>query len=298
MDEGQLDKPLKPTTFRRKDFSILVAQAELFNCEVISQLLKQQGYNVVGMAIEIKDTLQQILTKHPHCVILDSEISGRGSVDIFEKARTDNPGTKFILYTSKPDLKIVAYAMQRGFYGFLYATDGLDELYKCFQIISGGGYYYSPGFLLLLKNYGMNLMTEETKLMLNRLTSRELEVLRLITQEIPGHEIVDQLSISDKDLENYKINIAQKLGLGSTRNLEMLGQFEYQVKSTITGQYAKVNLHTGSIQVKDDDRPYEGIVEREPISTSVPISDTSFDQEEAVKAENAVLNYMNKHPRK
>ena len=208
---------------KRKDFSILVAQAELFNCEVLCQVLKQQGYNVVGKAIEMEDTLQQIRVKQPQCVILESEISGRRSVDIVQQARTNNHKTKFILYTSKPDLKLVANAMQQGFYGFLYANDGLDELYKCFQTISTGGYYYSPGFLLLLKNYGMNVMTDETKQQLGRLTGRELEILRLVAQGTTGHEIADQLHISYRTLANHKTNIAQKLELGSCRNLARYG---------------------------------------------------------------------------
>ncbi|MGM9506523.1 MULTISPECIES: helix-turn-helix transcriptional regulator [Larkinella] len=210
-------------SLKRKDFSILVAQAELFNCEVLCQVLKQQGYNVVGKAIEMEDTLQQIRVKQPQCVILESEISGRRSVDIVQQARTNNHKTKFILYTSKPDLKLVANAMQQGFYGFLYANDGLDELYKCFQTISTGGYYYSPGFLLLLKNYGMNVMTDETKEQLGRLTGRELEILRLVAQGTTGHEIADQLHISYRTLANHKTNIAQKLELGSCRNLARYG---------------------------------------------------------------------------
>ncbi|GAB3912918.1 response regulator transcription factor [Larkinella knui] len=214
-----------PSSFsiRRKDFSILVAQAELFTCEVLCQLLKQQGYNVVGKAIEMEDTLQQIRVKQPQCVILESEISGRRSVEIVQQARTDNQRTKFILYTSKPDLKLVANAMQQGFYGFLYANDGLDELYKCFQTISNGGYYYSPGFLLLLKNYGMNVMTDETKQQLGRLTGRELEILRLVAQGTTGYDIADQLHISYRTLANHKTNIAQKLELGSCRNLARYG---------------------------------------------------------------------------
>ncbi|GAB3317465.1 response regulator transcription factor [Larkinella ripae] len=171
----------------------------------------------------MEDTLQQIRVKQPQCVILESEISGRRSVDIVQQVRTDNQRTKFILYTSKPDLKLVANAMQQGFYGFLYANDGLDELYKCFQTITKGGYYYSPGFLLLLKNYGMNVMSDETKQQLNRLSVRELEILRLVAQGTSGHEIADQLHISYRTLANHKTNIAQKLELGSCRNLTRYG---------------------------------------------------------------------------
>jgi two-component system, NarL family, invasion response regulator UvrY len=116
----------KNFAIRRRDFSILVAQSEVFNCEVLSQLLKEQGYNVVGRAVEMEDTLQQIRVKRPQCVILESEISGQRSFDIVQQMQQSNYQTKFILYTSKPDLRMIAKAMQMGFFGFLYASDGLE----------------------------------------------------------------------------------------------------------------------------------------------------------------------------
>ncbi|GAA4416434.1 response regulator transcription factor [Nibrella viscosa] len=208
---------------RRREFSILVAQSEQFTCEVLSQLLKEQGYNVVGRAVEMNDTLQQIRVKRPQCVILDAEISGRQGFDIVRQSQTDDQRTKFILYTSRPDLHLIANAMQTGFFGFLYASDGLEELYQCFQTVSNGGCYYSTGFMSLLKNYGVEVLKEDTRQQLSRLSDREREVLRLISQGLPGDEIARMLHISYRTLSNHKTNIAKKLNVGSCRQLTRYG---------------------------------------------------------------------------
>lgn len=209
----------KNFAIRRRDFSILVAQSELFTCEVLSQLLKEQGYNVVGRAVELEDTLQQIMVKRPKCVILESDISGEQSLDIVEQIRQENQQTKFILYTRKPDLRMVAKAMQKGFFGFLYATDGLDELYRCFQTVSNGGCYYSNGFMELLKNFGVDVISESTREELNRLTEREREVLRMVANGHTANEIADRLSISYRTIVNHKAHITKKLNLDSIRQL-------------------------------------------------------------------------------
>ncbi|MVM40512.1 response regulator [Spirosoma sp. HMF3257] len=209
----------KNFAIRRRDFSILVAQSELFNCEVLSQLLKEQGYNVVGRAVEMEDTLQQIMVKRPKCVILESEISGDRSFEIVEQMQHANQQTKFILYTRKPDLRMVAKAMQKGFFGFLYATDGLDELYRCFQTVSNGGCYYSSGFMDLLKNFGVEIISESTREELSRLTEREREVLRMVANGHPANEIADRLNISYRTAVNHKAHIAKKLNLDSIRQL-------------------------------------------------------------------------------
>ncbi len=213
----------KSFAIRRRDFSILVAQSELFNCEVLSQLLKEQGYNVVGRAVEMEDTLQQIRVKRPHCVILESEISGRQSFDIVEELRTTNYQTKFILYTSKPDARMVAKAMQIGFFGFLYANDSLDELYRCFHTVSSGGCYYSNGFMALLKDYGVDVISDETRAALNRLTNREREVLRMVADGGTTDEIADKLGISYRTAINHKAHIAKKLELDGCRHLPKYG---------------------------------------------------------------------------
>lgn len=213
----------KQFSLRRKDFSILVAQSELFNCEVLSQLLKEQGYNVVGRAVELNDTLQQIRVKRPQCVILESEMSGQGSFGIVREMQQSNQPIKFILYTSKPDMRLVASAMQMGFYGFLYANDGLDELYRCFQTVSTGGCYYSNGFMDLLRNYGVEVISDSTRKELSRLTEREREVLRMIANGHTADEIADKLGISYRTAVNHKAHIAKKLELESCRQLTRYG---------------------------------------------------------------------------
>ena len=209
----------KKFAIHRRDFSILVAQSELFNCEVLSQLLKEQGYNVVGRAVEVEDTLQQIRVKRPKCVILESEISGQRSFDIVQQMQESNQQTKFILYARHPDMRMVASAMQIGFFGFLYATDGLDELYRCFQTVSNGGCYYSDGFMRLLKNFGLEVLPDTTRDELNRLTKREREVLRMIANGHTASDISDQLSISYRTAVNHKAHITRKLSLDSCRQL-------------------------------------------------------------------------------
>lgn len=218
----------KKFAIRRRDFSILVAQSELFNCEVLSQLLKEQGYNVVGRAVEMEDTLQQIRVKRPQCVILESEMSGQRSFDIVEQMQQSNQQTKFILYTRNPDMRMIATAMQIGFFGFLYATDGLDELYRCFQTVSNGGCYYSNGFMGLLKNFGIDVISDTTREQLSRLTHREREVLRMVANGDTSTDIADQLNISYRTAVNHKAHIAKKLELASCR---LLPRYSIAVKN-------------------------------------------------------------------
>ncbi|GAB4028386.1 response regulator transcription factor [Spirosoma koreense] len=224
MNQSSQDQEVaKKFALRRRDFSILVAQSELFNCEVLSQLLKEQGYNVVGRAVELEDTLQQIRVKRPKCVILESEISGQRSFDIVQQMQQSDQQTKFILYTRNPDLRMVASAMQIGFFGFLYASDGLDELYRCFQTVSNGGCYYSDGFMKLLKNFGVEVISDSTRDELNRLTKREREILRMIANGYTATDIAEMLAISYRTAVNHKTHIARKLNLDSCRQLPKYG---------------------------------------------------------------------------
>ncbi len=217
------DEAARIFTIRRREFSIFVAQAEVFTGEVLSQLLKEQGYNVVGRAANLTDTLQQIRTKQPQCVILDAELSGQQTFEVVRQSRTEGLKTRFILYTNRPDLPMLGQAMQTGFLGFLYASDGLDELYRCFHTVSSGGCYYSTGFLSLMKNYGVDVIDDHTRQQINRLSKREREILKLVATGCPSDEMADRLHISYRTLVNHKANIARKMELTGVRQLPKLG---------------------------------------------------------------------------
>lgn len=210
-------------TLRRRDFSIFVAQAEVFTGEVLSQLLKEQGYNVVGRAANLADTVQQIRTKQPKCVIMDAELSGQQTFEVVQQSRTEGLTTRFILYTNRPDLPMLGYALQTGFQGFLYASDGLDELYRCFHTVSNGGCYYSTGFLSLMKNYGVEVVDDHTQALINRLSKRERQILKLVGQGCPSDEMANLLHISYRTLVNHKANIARKMDIKGVRQLTKLG---------------------------------------------------------------------------
>lgn len=217
------DEAAKTFTLRRRDFSIFVAQAEVFTGEVLSQLLKEQGYNVVGRAANLADAIQQIRLKQPKCVIMDAELSGQQTFGVVRQSRSEGSTTRFILYTNRPDLPMLGYAMQTGFQGFLYASDGLDELYRCFHTVSSGGCYYSTGFLSLMKNYGVEVLDEHMQRLLERLSKREREILKLVGQGCPSDEMADALHISYRTLVNHKANIARKMEMNGVRHLTKLG---------------------------------------------------------------------------
>lgn len=217
------DDAAKIFTLRRRDFSIFVAQAEVFTGEVLSQLLKEQGYNVVGRAANLIDTEQQIRIKQPQCVIMDAELSGQQTFEVVRQSRESGLHTRFILYTNRPDLPMLGYAMQTGFQGFLYASDGLEELYRCFHTVSSGGCYYSTGFLSLMKNYGVDVLDAHTQQQLERLSKRERQILKLVGQGCPSDEMADLLNISYRTLVNHKANIARKMDMNGVRHLTKLG---------------------------------------------------------------------------
>ncbi len=220
MNKSIINQETSPKfSLHRRDFSILVAQSDLFNCEILSQLLKEQGYNVVGRAVELEDTLRQIKMKRPKCVILESEIEGQQSFNIVQHMKETDYQTKFILYTRNPNLQLVSSAMQTGFLGFLYSTDGLEELYRCFNAVSSGDCYYSDGFTKLLRNFGVEVISETTRDELSRLTKRERQVLQMIADGHTTTDIADQLNISYRTAVNHKANMVQKLNLDSCRQL-------------------------------------------------------------------------------
>jgi len=287
----------KNFVMRQRDFTIIIALAEFFMCEMLSQLLKEQGYNVVGRAIETEDLLRQIQVKRPKCIIVEPhEFIQPNFFDLVQELRKDHTQTKFVFYTNKPNLHVIARSMQIGFFGFLYASDGLDELYRCFRTVINGGCYYSNGFMNLLKGYGVDVISDTTRDKLSTLTQREREILRMISNGYSAADIANKLNVSYRTAVNHRAHIAKKLGLDSQKSLKSVDINEdnsYQIKNPLTGHYIKKDKETGQIKVREDGLPFDNTLEKDNLSNENN-NYLGLDRQEAILAEDAVINYLNK----
>ncbi len=204
---------------RKIDTKVLVAKAESFTCEVLGSLLKREGFDVVGRAMQLDDVIQKIRVKKPSFVITDAAVVNQDTTRFNEVLAEGQRKTKVILYFNSKDPVDLNYMLQNKFSAYLHVDDNLSELYSCLGKLSTNETFYSTCFKQLIDRYGIVEPDTETQRKIALLTKREKEVLYFVTEGYTGQEMATMLNMSYRTLANHKQNITDKFKLKSSRDL-------------------------------------------------------------------------------
>ncbi|MBW7952727.1 MAG: response regulator transcription factor [Chitinophagaceae bacterium] len=126
-----------------------------------------------------------------------------------------------------PAIKILALSMSgQGFTvnkmiedaeiaGYILKNIGKQELIHAIEKIANGGIYFSEEVLNELQHFStMQKENEDVKL-----TSREIDIIKLIEKECSNKDIASQLFISERTVETHRKNIFRKTGTGGVVGL-------------------------------------------------------------------------------
>lgn len=146
-------------------------------------------------------------------VILDLYLEGSGSFLLLERALARDPGLRFLITCGPAEAPLVERAYRLGAKGYLPSTARPEILAEAARRILAGGSYVAPE----LAGEVLALLGRSAK---ERLSDRELDVLRLIGEGRSLKHIALDLGLSPKTISTHKARMMKKLRLSS--NLELL----------------------------------------------------------------------------
>jgi DNA-binding NarL/FixJ family response regulator len=196
------DQPLLRTGFR------LILEAE-------------SDITVVGQAGDGKDAQEQTRALLPDVVLMDIRMPGVDGIEatrriVREAAPTAHVPKVLVLTTFDLDEYIVE-ALRSGASGFLLKDVPPDELVQAIRVVAAGDAIVAPSVTRrLLDRFAKRLPSayeQAAPARLDRLTERELEVLRLIAKGMSNAEIAAKLVVSETTVKTHVGNVLTKLGL-------------------------------------------------------------------------------------
>jgi DNA-binding NarL/FixJ family response regulator len=172
--------------------------------------------DVVGEASTVDEAVETVRRLQPDVVLLDVHMPDGGGVAVL-KALGDT-STRFLALSVSDDAEDVIAVIRAGARGYLTKTVAADELAAAVRRVADGDAVFSPrlaGFVLDAFRAETPVADEE----LDRLTSREREVLRLLARGYAYKEIAAELFISLKTVETHASAVLRKLQLSNRREL-------------------------------------------------------------------------------
>ena len=177
---------------------IVVDDHPLFLAGVQQIFRRQHEFEVIGAAESVSELEILLKDMHPTIILMDIEMPEVNGLDATAIARKHAPGTKVVILTGYDNPDLFFRALKIGAVGYLLKnTRAKDILATLRKVAAGEGVLNSDLAGKFLQEFQRDQEGEELRRLVQTLTPREDEVLRLVATGATNREISGQLFISE-----------------------------------------------------------------------------------------------------
>ncbi|MBL8131826.1 MAG: response regulator transcription factor [Anaerolineae bacterium] len=186
------------------------------------------GLKVVGEAGSGEEALRLLETTEVDIILMDLVLPGMSGADATGIIAERYPEVRVIIMTSFIDSAHVLPAIRAGAAGYLLKDILPDDLAKAVIAIHKGQSVMHPKVITQIAANLAPANQNEIELV-QSLSERELDVLRLLTRGLQNHEIAVELSVSENTVRTHVSNLLTKLDLRDRTQAALFGVrfFEY-----------------------------------------------------------------------
>jgi DNA-binding NarL/FixJ family response regulator len=197
----------------------LVDDHALFRAGVRTEL--GPHVTIVGDAGDVDTAIQGIEATRPDVVLLDVHMPGGGGLAVLEAIRQRRPDAQVLALSASDAAEDVIRLIRAGARGYVTKTIATPDLVDAIGRVHAGDAVFSPrlaGFVLdaFAGELPDGTVADEE---LDRLTTREKEVLRHLARGYTYREIGNRLHVSVKTIETHASSVLRKLQLSNRHEL-------------------------------------------------------------------------------
>lgn len=175
---------------------------------------------VVAEAGDGVEALEKVKEHQPHVVLMDLRMPKLDGVEAIRRIKSQLPSTLVIVLTVYDDDAYIVDAVRAGASGYLLKDASKDLIVHTIRAVTSGGMIVKTSLLreaILSLSDAAGEQLKEKKIkgttVLEELTTRERDVLRLLIQGRSNKEIGQALFISEDTVKKHVQTILLKLGV-------------------------------------------------------------------------------------
>ncbi|MDM8521078.1 response regulator transcription factor [Anaerolineales bacterium HSG6] len=171
------------------------------------------GMKVVGEAVDGAEAVLKVISLKPDVILLDMVMPRKNGLETIKDIRQNDPDAQILVLTSFDDDERVFSAIKAGALGYLLKDSSPQQLLQAIHDVYQGQSSLHPTIALkVIRELNQSSNQPPTE---SPLTSREVEVLKLVAQGLINEEIAEELSISKWTVRTHVRNILGKLHLAN-----------------------------------------------------------------------------------
>ena len=207
-------------TGKTMSYRIVIADDHQIVRQGLKTLLeKEPDMQVVGEAENGRRAVALTRDLTPHFIVMDVAMPDLNGIEATTQILTEYPQIKIIALSMHSDRQFVTNMLKAGASGYLLKDCAYEELVKAIHLAMSDRIYLSPEVAdVVVKDY-VNHTPAPTPSVFSELTTREREVLQLLSEGKRSGQIAKLLRISIKTVDAHRQTIMQKLNLRSVAEL-------------------------------------------------------------------------------
>jgi DNA-binding NarL/FixJ family response regulator len=209
----------KPQTKRAAKKTIFIVDDHPMMRDGLVQLIgKEPDLAVCGEAEDGAEALQQIEKLAPDLAIVDITLRSSNGLELIKDLQMRAPQTAVLVISMHDESLYAERVLRAGGRGYVMKQEGGKKLMEAIrQVLNGQAYISAKISARIVDAFSGrrsgNLSPVQT------LTDREFEVFQLIGGGLSTKEMGTRLNVSAKTVEVHRVNIKQKLNIGTAPEL-------------------------------------------------------------------------------
>ena len=199
---------------------------------IIAVINTESDIEIEGYSLNGKEVIDWAEDHYADILILDINMPEYDGIEVLKFFKIKKINLKVIILSSYDDVKLVQEMINLGASGFLSKDSAGQHIVEAIRTVHAGEQYFSDtiknNLLKLFTGKNVKLGQRPQSTIVNSLTDRETEVLKLISQEYSSPEIAQILNISQSTVDTYRKSLLKKTNVKNAVGLAM-----YAVKNKI-----------------------------------------------------------------
>lgn len=178
----------------------------------VRSMLEDTEFEVVGEASSGREALEIARQVHPRLVLLDIRMAGGDGLDALVALKREHPLTAVVMLTTYDNPTYMARAVAGGAAGYLLKGVDQDEMLQALRAVANGETLLARQELVRSLR-GISETAAGSEDLIEPLTDREQEVLRLLATGICNRDMGSVLFIAESTVKTHIEHILSKLGV-------------------------------------------------------------------------------------
>jgi DNA-binding NarL/FixJ family response regulator len=187
--------------------------------QALEQLFETQpDFQVLARCVSVEETLRAVRQHRPDVLLLDLCMPDTGGLTVLRKVKQEELPTRVVLLTGMVDSDEMLEAIHLGVCGVVLKDTAPDLALQCVRAVHTGAQWLEKRSISQALEKLLQLEAKRRQVA-SGLTSREVEIIRLVDAGLRNKEIASRLSINEGTVKVHLHHIFKKLNVASRLEL-------------------------------------------------------------------------------